>query len=36
MKWTVAWVDNSENELAVFWMNAEDPDAITRVSHEIE
>ena len=36
MKWTVVWVDNSENELADIWLQAEDRNAITAASHRIE
>jgi hypothetical protein len=36
MKWTVVWVDNSEEELADIWLHAEDRQAITLASHRIE
>jgi hypothetical protein len=36
MKWTVTWVDNSENELADIYMRAEDKASITSAAYRIE
>jgi hypothetical protein len=36
MKWTVAYVDNSEKELADIWLRAEDQQAIANVANEID
>jgi hypothetical protein len=36
MKWTVVWVDDSENELAAIYMRAEDPAAITSAAYRLE
>ncbi len=36
MKWTVVWVDNSEDELADIWLRADDRSAITSAAYRIE
>ena len=36
MRWTVVYVDNSENELADIWLHAADRQAITAAAHRID
>lgn len=36
MKYTVLWTNGAERDLAAIWFAAEDRDAITRASHELD
>jgi hypothetical protein len=36
MKWTVVWLGTTEDELAEIWLRAEDRQAITVASHQID